>query len=82
LGQFWELIKGQSNIITNGTKQWGISQHVTVLLNPASLHPVPIREETEDEVVETDMELSAEEFHDLLYDLDTPDEDDEWEDIK
>jgi hypothetical protein len=30
LGIFWELTKGQSNVITNGTKQWGLSQPVTV----------------------------------------------------
>jgi hypothetical protein len=53
-----------------------------LLKNTASLHPVPIPEETEDEAVETDMKLSVEECYDLLDDLDTLDEEHEWKDIK
>jgi hypothetical protein len=55
---------------------------VRCLFNPGSLQPFPIPEETEDEATETDMELYVDECYDLLYDLDTPNEEDEWEDIK
>jgi hypothetical protein len=54
-----------------------ISSLARCLLNPASLQPVPIPEETEDEAAETDMELYVEERYDLLLDLDTPDKEDE-----
>jgi hypothetical protein len=43
------------------------------ILNPESLRTVPIREETEDEAAETDMELGPKECCELLYDLGAPD---------
>jgi hypothetical protein len=51
------------------------------LLNPASLQPVLIPEEIEDEPHEMNMELYVEECYDFLHGPDTPDEEDEWDDI-
>jgi hypothetical protein len=52
------------------------------ILNPVSLRPVPIPEETEDEAAETDMKLALEECCELLHDLDAPDEEGQGEDNK
>jgi hypothetical protein len=46
-------------------------------LNPASPQPVPIPDETKDEASEKDTELYVEECYDLLYDFDTPNDENE-----
>jgi hypothetical protein len=47
------------------------------ILNPASLRPILIPEETEDKAAETDVELHLEECHKVFSDLDAPDEEEE-----
>jgi hypothetical protein len=44
------------------------------LLNPANLPPISIAEETEDKAAETGIELYAEEYYVLLYNLNTSDD--------
>jgi hypothetical protein len=86
LGRFWvpiNVIKSFRNagidviVDKNHLSCRAIPCLARCLLNPTSLQLVPLPKETEDQAAETDMELYIEENYDLLYHLDTPNEEDE-----